>query len=1156
MRSRIAQSSERMKKPQSTFTDFFKAFRRTDNSVGPNTVTLQFKNTSISQSFLNFVIEHLPLLNTEFPKVDGASVHLTDEQFFYYQRLAMCEKGQLTTAYLDNCLLKTLRADEFDFSYQFILGIIPGENNSRRLHNLRPSQRKPFLIAPDGMIKSREDKQPMYSPKEKVGFSQAQSNTLLDPNALSRAFGFSRDQRNEKLYGIVTHTDDSLFNRLLTDDSGTVGRIFDFDSAEHAASNLSWLKERLYTTEQVEEFKRANKRARKSNPRTNEVLARIRFNPYRSVVTICSDTLEARLLAYDFAQEILEHYKAYAEKNNITVNPNFKIPIIFYIRKNKISGFFSQVYHDITQYTDTMRKNDEAESVRIYCDLEDRIEHYRNNDFEFLLGLPEITPKILLDTCLGEPIAYVMLKNGYTRMLMRLLRHPTEPSLRNKIFDALKAFSPCLFKKNDPIIAKLILAEQFDLAKDLIQATGSEKYHIESAHKGYQFLYQYLLHHGNPRQIQYMDLDRMLLRAARNHEWITVKLCLKEFTTINEKTLKELFSIVANNRKGCEFGFLHHMNPEFHEMTVEFFNYCTTFNYWKRAMALVTNPAVFMNKSLLGSALISALKAKQVEAARLFIQAGALPENAKYTSLTAEGVVYHALSNQLFELVGDAIILDEKINDDAAPIRHFVALHFAREIGHAESIACLEQHTAHFGSIDLNKIKTAICYLFISALYKQTTQLAESRLLSLCHQYQLLPVDNHNIYDALGLIIDYYHDTATSLYCWDIPKVISYFVKLYLHKKDINTLVFILNKKPGGPRHYYYHSARTSMFEILLDNLNNDTLETIRDFLKEFIDIEPNQSSKEEKDYDWRSRRRQFSENTFRKDFSENKILLLFEIGFALAGRQWSEALKLVLDKEFLKAAAAILTHPKIKAENFNECMETLVNYPQHIQTLAPSLANKVTLKHVGRFVTRLSKEQKNCLATLISQIDDKTVDSQNYLRDIYPALFLCPLDETLEIEKRFMRILKPSLIKHLVLIFVIDRFRCYFKTFKDAVVETGTSIWPNLTKAFKAHGVLKDYSLYEDRGKLDSQHNEILNILNDYLADINAIPPDDVIDATFAKVVELFELATQADTTATSFFSPDKFNFNARLLIYMRNIEQELSQLNQSNTQNGAHKK
>ncbi len=1135
---------------QFTFTDFFKASRRTDNSIGPNTVTLQFKNTSISHSFLNFVIERLPLLNTEFPKVDGAAVHLTGEQFFYCQRLAMCEGGQLTTDYLEDCLLKTLRADRFDFSYQFILGIIPGENNSRRLHNLRPSQRKPFLIAPDGTIVSREEKQPMYSPKEKVGFSQAQSNTLLDPNALSRAFGFSRDQRNDKLYGIVTHTSDSLFTRLLTDDSGTVGRIFDFDSTDNALNSLSWLKERLYTTEQFEEFKKANKSARKANSRTNEVLARIRFNPYRSVVTICSDTLEARLLAYDFAQELLEHYRAYAEKNNIIVNPNFQIPIIFYIRKNKISGFFSQVYHDIKQYTDQMRKSDEEESVRIYCDLEDRIEHYRKNNFEFLLGLPEITPEILLDTCLGEPLAYVMLKNGYTRMLMRLLRPPTEPSLRNKIFDALKAFSPRLFKQNDPIIAKLILAEQFDLAENLIQATGSKKFRIESALDGYQFLYQYLLHRGNPRQIHYMDLDNMLLCAARDHEWITVKLCLKEFTTINEKTLKELFLISANSRKYCESEFLYHKNSEFDEMAVEFFKLCLSNKKWKRVMALVSNPTIYANKSLLGTALIAALKNKNIEAARLFIQAGALPEKFKFNNLMIEGVVYHALSSQLFELIPEAITIDEKINDDAAQIRHLVTLHLAYEMRHADSIACLEQYNSHFGPLNLDNIKTTICYLFIKALSNNNSQLAESRLLSLCHQYQLLPLDNNTIYDALEIVINQFHDVITQITLFDFDGVITYFIKLYLAKKDIDKMLFILNNKFRKTDHLFYMAAQNDIFSYLLENITNETIELIRILFKEVIENEPHAELKLKKVCAWFDTHKKCTKAALiHTDSREEKILLLFKVDFVISDQKWSNTLKLVLDKGFLKAAAVILNHAKIKTENFDECMETLVYYPQYIKTLAPLLANRVTLKHVGRFSTQNLKEQKDSLAILVNQVDEKTADVQSHLWHIYPALFFCPFDETLAIEKHFMRLIKPSLIKHLVLIFVVDRFRCHFKPFKKSDFKTGTTNWPNLTNAFNVHPVLTAYTQYEPRKKFDSQHYDILNLLDHYLANINAIPPDNVIEVTFAKVVELFDLATQADITAASFFAPDKFNFNAKLYSYMRNIDQELPNLSQSQT-------
>ena len=210
------------------FTYFFNASRRFSGKHAPDIITFQFKDEQTAISFFNLLLETLPLLNTEFPKIDHQDVHLTKEECLFFVRQVMYESSDLNTYFFEDSLLKTLRADEFDFSYQFILGIIPGENNSRRLHNLRPNERGNVTIAPDGTITSRSNKKPMYTPKEKEGFSQVQSNTLLDPNALSRAFGFCRDLRNSKLYGIITHTNDALYNRLLTDDSGTVVRIFDF----------------------------------------------------------------------------------------------------------------------------------------------------------------------------------------------------------------------------------------------------------------------------------------------------------------------------------------------------------------------------------------------------------------------------------------------------------------------------------------------------------------------------------------------------------------------------------------------------------------------------------------------------------------------------------------------------------------------------------------------------------------------------------------------------------------------------------------------------------------------------------------------------------------------------------------------------------------
>ena len=95
MQARLAKSP--------SFTRFLKASNSVDNRVGPNTVTLRFRNKEIAQAFFTFVSERIPLLNTELPKIDTSEVHLSDEQFLFCKRQAMCEKGQLTTAYLDNC---------------------------------------------------------------------------------------------------------------------------------------------------------------------------------------------------------------------------------------------------------------------------------------------------------------------------------------------------------------------------------------------------------------------------------------------------------------------------------------------------------------------------------------------------------------------------------------------------------------------------------------------------------------------------------------------------------------------------------------------------------------------------------------------------------------------------------------------------------------------------------------------------------------------------------------------------------------------------------------------------------------------------------------------------------------------------------------------
>ncbi len=924
------------------FTNFFKACLRLNGKHELNTVSFQFKDEQTALSFFHLLKERLPLLNTEFPKVNGATVHLTDEQTFFCERLAMCESGKLSTDYLTNCLLKTLRADEYDYSYQFILGIIPGENDSRRLHNLRPFERKKIIIAPDGMIKPREHKQPMYSAKEKVGFSQAQSNTLLDPNAFNCAFGFNKDHRIDKLYGIVTHTTDSLFNRLLTNDSGTVARIFDYDSHEEAQRALSWLKGRLYTTEQIEEFREENTKSKSFFSQTNEVLARIRFNPYRTVVSICADTLEARLLAYDFAQELLDHYKAHAEKNNLIVNPNYKIPIIFYIRKKTISGLFLNFYHEINLYTDQMRKTDEAESFKIYSNTEERIKRYMNNDFEFLLGLRVITQDILLDSCLGEPLAYLILKNGYTRVLMRLLK---SPALRDQVFDAL--ISQKLFRKNDPIIANLILTEQFDLADKLITSTDTKKHKIEIVRSEFETLFKHLLHKGNPRQIQYMGLDKMLLEAADQNKWITVMLYLKEFTIISKETLSELFSTALTYRKVCESQFMFQKSAKIDEMAIEFFNVAIDHNNSTYVRSLLFNPAVLRNKALLGRALIKALRYENHEIVRALFNAGALPVKNDTDTHFIEGVLVQVLYQKLFEFIPSAIELEAKCNDEAVEIRYIVALQLLREAKNLAGISTLERFKDNFTVLNPKNIKIAICYLLLKALYHKADELAKTRLITLCHQYQLLPTNNTNIGDALNIVMEAYHGAITSFNLEVHGHIFYFLARHYLNKKNSDKLISLVTfhgYKTEFPPNFQF-SIRFALYKGILTYLSRENIDTTKDFKHKYIDNEPDPRLKSKKSTGWAECLQLFFSAEI--PIKEKMILLLFEVGLPAFKTGCAAAFKSLVRKRYLRAATTLLAHPQISDDEIAQCIGVLARHPNIIRDLPKISLIKIKPLHV-----------------------------------------------------------------------------------------------------------------------------------------------------------------------------------------------------------------
>lgn len=520
-------------------------------------IVTEFNDVQSSKKFFEYLKVSLPIITSQLPKIDGSTVVLASHQFYFFQISWMKDKGVFQPEFLgDQYLLKTLRADRYDFSSSFISGIIPGKDGSR-YYKLRTNERGEFTLSPEGSVTARLDKKPANTTEEKKGFSQIQSCTYIDDRLLVDAFGFSK-AREGKLYGVLTHKNDALFSRLMVTDCGTVVRPFDFASREEAdASSVAFFprsKFRLFVKKNTEILSATAKKW------TNEVLARLRFNPYRTLMVVCSDTLEARMLAYHSAQEMLQAFKEYAYRNHLKINPNYRIPIIFYLPANSF-GYRP----GLTFYSEDMRVRDCAECVRIYQNRKEGDLRLFNNDYEFLLGLPKIPEELFLrQTKKGNLFALEMLMRGYARMLFRLLRsvnNPSDNTVVEEIFEGLLGRG--LIKENDFIIGDLVMIEEFDLAEKIIERTSSDKLKLyfreyneaQNVFDAYP-LDDYLLLKGNPKQIQFMGLERMLKKAAELKKWGAIRLCVKEFPSINKILLGELLFVACQQKKYAEVAFL------------------------------------------------------------------------------------------------------------------------------------------------------------------------------------------------------------------------------------------------------------------------------------------------------------------------------------------------------------------------------------------------------------------------------------------------------------------------------------------------------------------------------------------------------------------------------------------------------------------------
>ncbi len=802
----------------------FSAFQdseTSEDSVDNALFKLTFNDSQTAQAFFAFTQHAFPIINSEYPKISHNEITLTEDQHFFCRRGAKLKNGMLPSDFLTEYFIKTLRADEYDFSDKFIKGIIPTPNGTRRLQNLRPKKRQNFTIAADGTVISRTAKAASLTTMND-SFTQIQSCTFLGPIALPTPFGFDKS-RTPKLYGILTHIKDLMINRLLLNDGGTVSRPFDFEAETLAAHRSSELRKPdntvLYSNNEFEKFKDENINIRRKQKNTNEVLARKRFNIFRGMICICANNLEARLLAKDFSEEMLEYYADYAKSKGYQLNPKFKLPILFYIKNspateptNPSDVSKKEPVHDMFRYTGSMQADDLKKADEIYNDFDSRNASFSNNNFEFLLGLKIITPEMLLEPVQnGTPLAIQMMRQGYTRMLLRLLRpsrennacHSQESfSLIAVVFDSLVAYKYII--QDDTIISHLILAEAFDLASNLISITKStidnlvvEEIHgkLVKKHK----LIDYSIQNGNPRVIQYLGLEETLKKAAYHNHWTTVRLCLKELSNISQDTIDYLFFLACDRKDRSEepdvVYLLKRKGVSPASVEKEFIKALEK-HRWNLVELLIT---YYENHSklLLGFALLEVLRNNQVKLAGLILQKGASADwrinyGQKYFLSSA---LLYGIQHDAKELFPQLLEHESNYHDEYSDARYQLAVDLAKYKNTELATNLLIVKNKPSKLIDPNSIKLSVCHLVFEAFFANQPDIAEYRLNHYGRQHKLLLANHKNIISSLHYFSEVFESTLLHfkhLLSYSEPTYINAFFEclldLSMKHKDISLL--------------------------------------------------------------------------------------------------------------------------------------------------------------------------------------------------------------------------------------------------------------------------------------------------------------------------------------------------------------------------------
>lgn len=368
--------------------------------------------------------QFLQLLKSDYPIADphvktlfipnhlahAIAINDADIKLIKTKYLAKKQYTPISTPYL----IKSLRGDHKNFIYKFTDQLLAIE---KKPHDLRPSTKRAYTVKGDG-VHLRETMQPQYSKEDKQGFSPIQSTSLVTEQVSPPAF-YGLDPANlNKRVGVIIERKDALFNRMFIYDNGTINRPYDHDFKDDAIEYFNTKTKGdtpvLFASESA--FSQALTSKANAN-KHNEVLARIRWNTDgTSKIFIGSTTLEAKLLAVDYARIIHKRVELYSRLQHKFLHPNYEIEICYYLPKSNTEHLSRFTVFDLLEA---------KASARYIADrAELRHEKYDSNNFEFLLGL---TPDSIIAALKETPawnetsIFKLIYSRGYKHILLSLI---------------------------------------------------------------------------------------------------------------------------------------------------------------------------------------------------------------------------------------------------------------------------------------------------------------------------------------------------------------------------------------------------------------------------------------------------------------------------------------------------------------------------------------------------------------------------------------------------------------------------------------------------------------------------------------------------------------------------------------------------------------